>query len=352
MRKLITTRIALSILAGLFGYKASAQNLDSLIDQHIAGFKQERLYLHYDKSAYSAGDTVWFKAYMMTEFYPSEESKTIYIDWLDEKGTVLSHTVAPVFETTSQGQFLVPENYTGNVIQVRAYTRWMLNFDSAFLYNKSLPILLKTPSPAPTKIKKITSVQFLPEGGNAVVGLKNKIAFKATDQWGQPVRISGTIHDGAGAAVETFKSTHNGMGYFFLAPKAGASYAAKWKDESGQQQTTTLPLVKPSGIALNVTVSGTKRIVKLERNADTDTRFNQLHVVGTMFQNKVFSTVADLSAKTINSKIIPTTNLPTGILTITVFDAANNAIAERITYVKNDTYSFQPEGKRIAVRFK
>jgi hypothetical protein len=120
---------------------------------------------------------------LSNELYPSNESKTIYVDWLDDKGTVLSHTMSPVLEASSTGQFAVPEAYTGSVLHVRAYTRWMLNFDTSFIYAKQLRVLGVTP-PGPVKTKTITSIQFLPEGGDAIAGLKTKVAFKATDQWG------------------------------------------------------------------------------------------------------------------------------------------------------------------------
>jgi hypothetical protein len=157
------------------------------------------------------------------------------------------------------------------------------------------------------------------------------------------VKVSGAVYDAAGTEIQAFKSTHNGMGTFFLVPKPGTVYSAKWKDAQGVQHTTTLAPVKPSGVSLSVTISGSKRIVTVTRTGDAATQLNQLHLVGTMFQNKVFSTRADLSVKMSDSKVIPTVALPTGILTITVFDGANNAIAERITFIKNEGYSFQPQ---------
>jgi hypothetical protein len=197
---------------------AGAQKLDSLIDNYTVDYRQERLYLHYDKSMYAPGDTIWFKAYLMTDFYPSEDSKTIYVDWLDEAGNLLLHTVAPVLEASSNGQFAVPENYAGNGVQVRAYTRWMLNFDSSFLYNKVMRILPKSTAATAVRNKPKTAVQFLPEGGDLVAGLASRVAFKATDQWGQPVSISGTVNDAAGTPVQTFKSIHDGMGSFLMKP--------------------------------------------------------------------------------------------------------------------------------------
>ncbi|HEY0059257.1 MAG TPA: hypothetical protein VGB56_08980, partial [Flavisolibacter sp.] len=316
--------------------EAFAQRLDSLIQKHSSVAKQERLYLHYDKAAYSAGDTVWFKAYLMTEFFPSEESKTVYIDWLDEKGTLLHHSVAPVYEASTYGQFAVPANYKGQHIQVRAYTRWMLNFDFDFLYTKQIRILANAPSTS-AKAKRQTTLQLMPEGGDAIEGLRTRIAFKATDQWGMPVTVSGSIVDGGGKSVQAFKTLHNGMGYFYLTPD-GQTYSAKWKDDAGNQNTTPLPPVKQKGVSLHVSVSGSRRMVTIERPKDAAQR--SFTLVGTMFGNQVFSTVADLGDKPTVTKVIPTSLLPTGILVITLFDEALNAVAERITFVKNSNYAF------------
>jgi hypothetical protein len=50
-------------------------------------YAQERAYLHYDKAAYAPGETVWFKAYLM-EVFSGSGQQTLYVDWVDEKGTV------------------------------------------------------------------------------------------------------------------------------------------------------------------------------------------------------------------------------------------------------------------------
>ena len=87
----------------------------------------------------------------------------------------------------------IPADYKGKMIHVRAYTKWMLNFDSAFIYNKTIPILTKEAGPANQKNAVIPSIQFFPEGGDIIAGLSNKIAFKANDQWGRPVKVKGVI---------------------------------------------------------------------------------------------------------------------------------------------------------------
>ncbi len=323
----------------LFSTHIHAQKLDSTLAVYADKYQQERMYLHYDKSSYYAGETIWFKAYLMAGILPSPDSKTLYVDWVDDNGKVLSHTVSPVVDATSNGQFDIPASYTGNMVHVRAYTRWMLNFDSSFLYSKDIRILAKNPTATSSKITIIPSLQFFPEGGDMVAGINNKIAFKAADQWGRPVQVKGMIVSGT-SVVDSLHAQHDGMGYFFLIPKPGVAYTAKWKDAKGAEHTTALPNIKASGLSMQIGISGTKRIFTINRTNDVGDNLKTVHLVGTMHQHMVFKTTVDLTTAATKSEVIPTAELPTGILTITLFDNNWNAIAERITYVNNHEYAF------------
>src|SRR5215208_1549113 len=159
------TVLSLQRFAGLmifFSFSAAkAQVLDSTLAVYSTKYQQERTYLHYDKAAYTPGETIWFKAYLMEGIFPADGSKTFYVDWVDEKGGLLYHTSSPITEGgVTNGQFDVPENYTGSFIHVRAYTKWMLNFDTAFLYKKNIRIFSKNPASKPVKSTIIPSLQF------------------------------------------------------------------------------------------------------------------------------------------------------------------------------------------------
>jgi hypothetical protein len=173
---------------------SNAQLLDSTLARYSSKYQQERIYMHYDKAAYGSGETIWFKAYLMEGMLPGESSKTLYIDWVDEKGGLLYHTSAPIVQGITYGQFDIPEAYNGRLIQVTAYTKWALNFDTAFLYKKTLQIIPATAATKATSFPAtVTSINFFPEGGDLVEGIINKVAFKATDQWGRPVVVSGVV---------------------------------------------------------------------------------------------------------------------------------------------------------------
>lgn len=114
-------RLFLTVITGLLVHHISAQSLDSALARYGSSYMQEKAYLHYDKSSYYPGETIWFKAYLMEGIYPSEGSKTFYVDWISDDGKVLYHTVSPVVDGATNGQFEVPADYSGNYIHVRGY---------------------------------------------------------------------------------------------------------------------------------------------------------------------------------------------------------------------------------------
>src|SRR5690349_20868654 len=130
------------------------------------------------------------------------------------------------------------------------------------------------------------------------------------------------------------------MGSFVLTPVPGMSYSARWKENKGTVHTTDLPSIKSSGASLQVSISDNKRTVIVQSNNPTNENYKLLHLIGTMNSGVAFKTDVNVSTSNIARKVIPTENLPSGILTITLFDAAWNAIAERITFIDTGEYSF------------
>src|SRR5258706_11729406 len=339
---MILKKLIVFIVAVLWAHVAlRAQDIVDAVNVYGAKFSPERAYVHYDKAAYSAGETIWFKVYMMTEVNPATESKTFYADFIDDKGSLVHHGVSPIVDGVTNGQFDIPAEYKGKYIHIRAYTKWMLNFDSAFLYNRDIRILSKENNAQGPKINVIPSINFFPEGGDAIAGIRNKIAFKANDQWGRPVRVKGIVINSQGNKMDSLYTIHDGMGYFFLTPQAGVNYTVKWRDEKNVEHTSSLPEIRQNGVAMEVAVSGANRLLNVYYTPEIAATMDTLHIVGTMYQRSAFK-IARTTSGAFIKLTIPTADLPSGILTITVFDKNWNALAERITYVNNEEYLFQP----------
>ncbi|HKO78852.1 MAG TPA: hypothetical protein VJU78_00585, partial [Chitinophagaceae bacterium] len=208
--------------------------------------------------------------------------------------------------------------------------------------HKEIPILTKDRSGSEAKNKIIPSIRFFPEGGDIISGIPNKIAFKANDQWGRPVNVKGVVVNSQGKTEDKINALHDGMGYFFLTPKNGLTYTAKWKDEKGVEHNTELPKVKAEGATLQVVVSGTNRLFSVTCSPGLANTMDSVYLVGTLYQHLAFK-VAKATGSELIKGTIPTADLPSGILTITLFDKNWKPLAERITYINNNEYSFTPE---------
>jgi len=93
-------------------------------------------------------------------------------------------------------------------------------------------------------------LQFLPEGGKLVTGLKSVVGFKAIAESGSGADVSGSIYDGKGNAVISFTSLHNGMGSFEFTPKAGEVYTARTSKPI--VKSFELPKISPVGTVIHI----------------------------------------------------------------------------------------------------
>lgn len=331
----------------------TTQAVGDAINAYAEKYQQERIYMHLDKPAYVVGDTVWFRAYIMAGIEPSAVSKTLYVDFSDAAGRVLAHLAYPTM--LSFGQFKIPDSLETASVHIRAYTKWMLNFDSTFLYNKDIKVALPTAKAAKFKAPAIQSeITFFPEGGWLVNGLMGKLAFKANDQFGRPINAKGIIVDSKGTTVASFKAAHDGLGAIPFLPDIAEKYSVRWSGDDDKRLAASLPEIKPEGIGLTIGNAPGKKTFTVKRTATGD-NLKSLNIVATLYQQVVYMAKLNLGEKTSVSSSIPMQDLPAGVLTITVLDDKWSPLAERITYSGNTTTSiYTPEVgfTKIAVRRK
>ena len=92
---------------------------------------QEKVYLHFDNNCYFLGDTIWYKAYVVLadDNTPEPLSRILYVELLNEQGYLMERQQ---LEINRQGQangcFAISDTTFAGFYEVRAYTKWMLNF--------------------------------------------------------------------------------------------------------------------------------------------------------------------------------------------------------------------------------
>ena len=316
-----------------------AQQLDSILNIVETKYMQEKIYLQTDKTSYNGGETIWFKAYLTADNLPAPMSKTVYAELLNEKGAILQRKMMPVILAGASSDFILPDSLPESRLFIRAYTRWMLNFDSSLLCVKPIHII-----PKKSIAKKLTAstynISFFPEGGDLVEKVLSHVAFKATDQDGTPISVKGDIVNNSNKPICSFASVHDGMGSFVLVPLPGETYKATWKDKNGLQHTTNLPAAKKDGVVLSIGYPDNQLHYSLTRPDTTSPENMRFTVIAQSQQRLMYSAQINLVKKPGVTAPLITDSMPDGVLQITVFNGLMEPVAERLVFVNNNTYSF------------
>jgi hypothetical protein len=312
---------------------------DSLLARWTAQQPIEKVYVQFDNKRYAPGQTIWFKAYLTSLQLPSTLSKNFYLDFHDANGKLVEHIAAPIVSGVALGNWVVPDKFQSETVTAIGYTNWMRNFDSAFYFKRTLTILSNiVNSQKPATVLPSTTVQFLPEGGNAIIGIPSNMAFKAVNQNGLPVSFSGTIKNKAGEEITSFSSSHNGMGTFQYLPQTGETYTAFWNDQLGNGHQTLLPTAEPVGVNLILHPGSLERNFEINRSVEVPEAWKKITVMVQANGEVLFKAVANLSTKTAIRSKIPVMQFPSGVAQLTLIDANNKPLCERLFFVNNEEY--------------
>lgn len=337
-------RVLLSVFL-LIGFISPilSQELDSMMVVYELTSPAEKVHLHFDKNLYNRDETVFYKAYLRMGNELSVLSKNLYVEWYDTSGNILKQTVAPIFQSSAKGSFEIPAGYSGNFLHVKAYTSWMLNQDTDYIFRKDILLneVVSSVNNKPGKIpERKTIVQVFPEGGTAVAGLLNKYAFQSTNNFGDPVKIKGTLVDSKGKKIDTLVVKHDGMGVFTFTPVAGENYQLNYTDEWGKKGVLAINQPSTDGIVMSVQGGNEQATVRIQRSESIPGNWKKLNLWVHLNQSLFYKVSINVTDKKVVSAQIPIDQLPTGILQFTLFSEDFAPIAERILFVNNREHEF------------
>jgi hypothetical protein len=316
-----------------------AQFIDSIMDAHANLFPKEKIHIHFDKQLYNQDETIWYKLYLLTDNIPSPLSKNVYVDWYDAEGKMLRQTVGPLFQSTTKGSFDIPTGYKGDFVRVKAYTRWMLNDDTSFVYQKDIRVN-KIGKPEKKQVVLRTKLELFPEGGSIVTGLDEKVAFKATNQFGIPVLVKGALLNDKNKVLDSLRVLHDGMGTFSLRPSAGEKYRVDWTDENGVKGSTAITGIQQEGVALSIQGTNDKALIQVQRTANVEDNSKQLFLLVHMNERPIYKVQLKMTEKTLLNTAVPIDELQTGILQFSLFTSNWLPLEERILFVNNRMHEF------------
>lgn len=349
MKRIISYSLLLLLISGL-GVSVSAQSgavynhLVSTLRKTQEQYPQEKVYLHFDKPYYVAGETIWFKAYLFDASYHTLDSasRVLYVDLIHSATGKVVLQKKLKSSGVASGDFQLPDTLSADTYHVRAYTQYMRNFSENLFFEKSIKIFQDSPSTGNPEFtsempSSVATISFFPEGGNLVENIESRVAFKARNKKGQGFDVEGFVLDNLKDTVASFHSVHLGMGVFNIKPVAGKSYTAFIKKGDGSYFSQMLPKAQGAGYTITVdNVTFKDKIRLFVQNSSPTTTLQELPII-IQQRGKVCMVLKGSSSEKSFTVNIPRTQIPDdGITQITLFSSEGKPLAERLIFVEQN----------------
>ena len=360
-------------------------------------FPQEKVYLHLDNNCYFLGDTIWYKAYVVRSDrkVPTDLSRILYVELMTPDGYLVERQQIPLEnDTTGFGNFALQDSLYGGYYEIRAYTRWMLNwgryqteldwglknmYANAFynkgmmkdffteyekIYSRVVPVYDK-PQKAGVYEKNMTmrpmrryykksgeknepALSFFPEGGNLIQDVPCTLAFDLADNQGKHLNLEIVFRESkTGKEILRTQPQYAGRGSILLPPlQKGTEYEAVVR--SGEEEYTfPLPKIQERGCALSLE-SAPDSIRICTNTAGLPENYPLgMHILhdGIMEYSKEMTV-----RKGISEYIsLPTESLPTGVNQIILFDAKGEVFADRLFFVWPKGKDLNPDRQNLVL---
>ena len=343
---------------------------------------QEKVYLHLDNTCYFVGDTIWYKGYVTRSDKGAltDLSKILYVELLTPDGFFVERQQLEMPNGTANGAFVLTDSLYAGYYELRAYTRWMLNFgqyehphaqwsEDAFynkemakdffrdyekLYSRVFPVYDKPKETGhytkdmtlrplrryfkARKEKPELELKFYPEGGNLIAGTDCNVALELNTEEGEHLEnVEIDILDPQGRKITKTRTGNRGRCTFLLNNVGTQEEYKAVFQYKGYDYEVKLPEVEEEGIALQVRQDTLLRI-ELQRSEGL-TDFPEGLALQVMAQG-VPQTLQhiDFGDKRKTNVTIPLNELHTGVNQITVFDGKGQIYADRLCFVNRHDY--------------
>ena len=339
-------------------FRLSAQNIDSIqqINQSYYKLDRESIFVHLNKSDYIVGENIWFKGYIYNRHKkrPSIETTNISVGIYDATGNEVSKKLFRGTNGVFNGDFEIDSTYTSGYYYLKASTNWMKNFKESDHFIQRIKII-NSVIPKTLTNAATHNIHILPEGGHIVLGVKNTIGYKITNQYGQgvmakSVEIQNQHNTIIGKSVPNF----SGIGKLTYIPQTNSDYKLHVTLNNNETLIYEVPRAQTQGVVLNVSaLSVDNVIISLKTNIETintnakNTYHLVIHKDGQSINYEQKDGQSISYEVTFSEEILENlltfkkSDLFAGINIITVFDDSGQPILERLIF--NDKKNEVPE---------
>ena len=361
MKKPMLRNLLLMLLAS-FSYLPSFSQNDSLpllrypsmIDAFNRAYPQEKAYLHFDNTGYFIGETVRFKAYVVDCSLDSLSrlSSVLYVELVSPGGDVLETRKIRLEKGLGIGDIKLDNVLTSGFYEIRAYTRWMVNWGSEACFSRVFPVFRRPEkegdysrkiideksgvwrlpdyrdTPKDPLFSSPVKVGFYPEGGRLIDGIETTVAVDITGkEFADSIR--GSVLSSDGDTLTTFVCGPEGRGLFRITPPSAGMRLVL---SEGKRRGYELPASEAEGCALSVdAVSSPERIIGGITGTGSyigkTVGMNVLHS-GYVVGSGIYRLGRRPSLFTLRRS-----DLPEGVSEIVVYDTSGRILSSRMIFV-------------------
>ncbi len=231
----------------------SQNRIDSLVHLLGANYQQEKIYLARDKAEYLSGESILLKGFVFAGYQQSDISSNLFVEILDKQKNLIAKNVSPVFNGITETGVRLPDTLGTGVYYLRAYTKWMLNFDEKFQYVQPIVIYNPRTNVSLTPDLKNWSFRAVPEGQKLLDGVPALLAIRFFGLERPTIISEIKLVDRTGnTVVASFSPLDQNIALCRFTPLFGHTYETEVIDTFGVTKRQVLPLVLQSGVVLNV----------------------------------------------------------------------------------------------------
>ncbi|GAB5554257.1 MAG: Plug domain-containing protein [Saprospiraceae bacterium] len=303
------------------------------LQAYEAQYPIEKVYIAHDRAYYSPGDTIWCQAYWLggRTHLKFDAEPILFVEWYSPGGREVHKMSVKIKDGGASFEIPTALTDSSGIYQVRAYTQYQRNFDEAFRFQKSIFVTNEIPEDSDAPQASDYTVQFFPEGGDAIEGMRNKVAFKAMDDQGEAIEVEGILRYKNGETIQTIKTVHEGIGVFFWIPESGDNYEFVCTYQ-GREKKFALPKALSKGYIMTANNRGDEYF-EMSITASPGMSLNGLEILGHLRGQVFLSKMIDQDQ---SYKLrIPRNQVPSGLVHMTLFDAQKRPLAERLLFNRN-----------------
>ena len=326
----------LVLQVSLFSPAQSGETITDITSQFNNYQKQrfeEKLFVHTDKGFYVTGEIIWLKIYDVEneKYLPGNLSKLAYAELLDRNNKVILQGKISLNNGHGNGSFYLPVNTPSGNYTLRAYTSWMKNFSAEHFFQKNITVVnTRIANKTRETAGKNIQAAIFPEGGNLVLNIESKIAFKVTDESGKGVEnYTGRLLDENNKVLQELNPYKFGMGSFLFTPAEGHRYRMEFIAADGRKTSSDLPQIYPVGAVIHLEKKNGHELGLSVQSTQSETK--QVYLL--IQSHKQLLSVKSQAVQ--NGKALFTIDpagLGEGISTLTLLDQNKKPLCERLYF--------------------